>query len=135
MKATRYTLPREQRLKSRTQINLLFQEGKWDFVFPIRYLVRIERLDPQQTGGHTQARAVVMVSVPKRLHKRAHIRNLLKRRMREAYRLNKGPLCDMCAHENSRLSLGLLYTSDEIATFRTIEHAVQKIIQTILSHN
>ena len=68
-----------------------------------------------------------MVSVPKRLHKRANVRNLLKRRMREAYRLNKEPLREICIRENIRLSLGLLYTSGEIADYKTIEHAVRKI--------
>ena len=67
-----------------------------------------------------------MVSVPKRLHKRANVRNLLKRRMREAYRLNKEPLREICIRENIRLSLGLLYTSGEIADYKTIEHAVRK---------
>ena len=70
-----------------------------------------------------------MVSVPKRLHKRANVRNLLKRRMREAYRLNKEPLREICIRENIRLSLGLLYTSGEIADYKTIEHAVRKIIK------
>ena len=63
-----------------------------------------------------------MVSVPKRLHKRANVRNLLNRRMREAYRLNKEPLREICIRENIRLSLGLLYTSGEIADYKTYEH-------------
>ena len=75
--------------------------------------------------------AAVMVSVPKRLHKRANVRNLLKRRMREAYRLNKEPLRELCTQHHIRLSIGLLYSSGEIADFHTIENAVRKIIFTI----
>lgn len=75
--------------------------------------------------------AAVMVSVPKRLHKRANVRNLLKRRMREAYRLNKEPLRELCTQHHIRLSIGLLYSSGEIADFNTIENAVRKIILTI----
>lgn len=75
--------------------------------------------------------AAVMVSVPKRLHKRANVRNLLKRRMREAYRLNKESLRELCTQHHIRLSIGLLYSSGEIADFNTIENAVRKIILTI----
>ncbi|MFR5870507.1 MAG: ribonuclease P protein component [Alistipes sp.] len=34
----------------------------------------------------------MLVSVSKRNHKRANVRSLLKRRIREAYRLNRNPL-------------------------------------------
>ena len=146
METPRYTLPPEQRLKSRTQIDLLFGEGERGFAFPVRFLVRVERLEPLpaaesmpvvrgQGPSSPQPEAVVMVSVPKRLHKRANVRNLLKRRMREAYRLNKEPLREICIRENIRLSLGLLYTSGEIADYKTIEHAVRKIIQTIVARS
>ena len=85
-------------------------------------LIRLNPIKPE---------AAVMVSVPKRLHKRANVRNLLKRRMREAYRLNKEPLRELCTQHHIRLSIGLLYSSGEIADFHTIENAVRKIIFTI----
>lgn len=75
--------------------------------------------------------AAILVSVPKRLHKRANVRNLLKRRMREAYRLNQEPLRELCAQHHIRLSIGLLYSSGEVADYTTIENAVRKIIHTI----
>lgn len=73
----------------------------------------------------------ILVSVPKRLHKRANVRNLLKRRMREAYRLNQEPLRELCVQHHIRLSIGLLYSSGEVADYTTIENAVRKIIHTI----
>lgn len=85
-------------------------------------LIRLNPIKPE---------AAVMVSVPKRLHKRANVRNLLKRRMREAYRLHKEPLHELCTQHHIRLSIGLLYSSGEIADFNTIENAVRKIILTI----
>ena len=75
--------------------------------------------------------AAILVSVPKRLHKRANVRNLLKRRIREAYRLNQEPLRELCVQHHIRLSIGLLYSSGEVADYTTIENAVRKIIHTI----
>ena len=65
----------------------------------------------------------MLISVSKRNHKRAVVRNLLKRRTREAYRLHKAPLC-----EATGLHLALVYASKNVEEYRVIEAAVQKII-------
>ena len=54
METPRHTLPRQQRLKSRTAINLLFGEGKRGYVFPIRFLYRIEKLNPGNVDSSTE---------------------------------------------------------------------------------
>ena len=56
-------------------------------------------------------------------------RNLLKRRIREAYRLNRNPLREISG--GGRFNLGLLYVSKEIADYTSIENAVQKIIRNL----
>lgn len=73
----------------------------------------------------------IMVSVPKRNHKRAVKRNLLKRRMREAFRLNKLPLADFTAAHNKNVHIGIIYISKDIHDFREISDAVRKIISKI----
>ena len=78
----KYTLGKEERLKSRKIIGRLYGEGKSIKVFPLRmvYLQTMHTSDyPCQVG----------VSVPKRNFKRAVDRNRIKRLLRESYRLEK----------------------------------------------
>ena len=66
-----------------------------------------------------------MVSVPKRFFKRAVKRNLLKRRMREAYRTQKTML------EPSAIDVLFLYNSKEVNDFLTIKEEVAAILKRI----
>ncbi|QTE21483.1 ribonuclease P protein component [Polaribacter cellanae] len=78
----KYTLGKNERLKSRKLIEKLYEEGNSIKVFPLRMMfVKTEHTSdfPVQMG----------VSVAKRNFKRAVDRNRIKRLMRECYRLQK----------------------------------------------
>ena len=71
------TLPKRERLSGKTAISTLMKKGRWGGAGCLKYCI----LSP---GGAEFNRLIVSVS--KRSFKRAVKRNLLKRRMREAYR-------------------------------------------------
>ena len=78
----RYTLGKEERLKSKKLIEKLYANGSSVKTFPLRMIyLQIEHTSdfPCQVG----------VSVPKRNFKLAVDRNRIKRLMRETYRLQK----------------------------------------------
>jgi ribonuclease P protein component len=78
----KYTLGKEERLKSRKLIERIYQEGSSVKAFPLRMMFL-------QTKHTSNFPCQVGVSVPKRNFKLAVSRNRIKRLMRETYRLQK----------------------------------------------
>lgn len=114
------SLSRAERLRTLGAIRRLFESGEGGFVYPLRYLYFAE--------SDTEHSVRVLFSVPKRYHKRANKRNLLRRRTKEAYRLNRYLLT---ADRPLSIDLALIYSSKEPADYRRIEHALRKILKSI----
>lgn len=76
----RHTLPKKERLCGKTGISRLLDEGRHGNIPGFRFCYHAK-------NGLEYNR--IMVSVPKKLFKRAVKRNLLKRRIRESWRLQK----------------------------------------------
>lgn len=125
----RYTLPKAERLAGRSDIGRLFTCGEAFLVYPIKCTYR-------WTGMGAGAR--MMVLVPKRNHKRAVARNVLKRRMREAYRLHKELLAvkpgEAGAVEVEGVDMAFSYVAKgEPLDYRTVERAMITILQKVSS--
>jgi ribonuclease P protein component len=73
------------------------------------------------------------LSVPKKAFKRAVDRNILRRRIREAYRLNKIELYkflkDNKLHGDKRFAFMVLYTAKEELPYSEIEKGIKKMIR------
>ena len=115
------TLSRDERLRSFGAIRRLFKDGRGGFIYPLRYIVYAE---PSE-----ELSASVLFSTPKKFHKRANRRNLLRRRMREAYRHNKELLSE--AGKGAIADIAIIYSSKEVHDYKTIENALKRVLQNI----
>lgn len=111
-----HTLHKNQRLKSELQIRALFASGKSFVAYPLRVV-----FSPCEDTG-----VRIMVSVPKRLFKRAVKRNLLKRRIREAYRLQQASFSNILPEQG--LHIAFAYIAPEILPYDSMEHAMKKAV-------
>ena len=119
-----HALPKSERLSSLTAVRRLFTDGASGFVYPFRYMV----LKTESTTPSVE----VLFSVPKRNHKRANKRNTLKRRMREAYRLNNEALHAAIKEQGKELDIALVYSTKDLLPYKTIENAVRKILAEVV---
>jgi ribonuclease P protein component len=114
-------LPKNERLHSKKLIKELFDKGSSFFLYPFKVMVLEINFELPETNQ-------VLFSVSKKKLKKAVDRNLIKRRMRESYRLNKQILREM---NGGKKIIGLIYVSSEIVTFQVIENKIKKILTTI----
>ncbi len=123
----RKTFRRAERLKSTKAIERLFGGKSPSFA---QYPMRLVWLNNEEGDGYP---IQVGFSVPKRRFKRAVQRNLIKRRMKEAYRNHKYRLYEGLG-EDEYYNWMLLYVGKEEASYATMEAAMKRIIKRFLKY-
>lgn len=121
------TFTKAERLKSRKVIQALFdRQGQSFGQYPLRlvWMPMAER--------RSEYAVQFGLSVPKRRFKKAVTRNLLRRRIREAYRLHKHQLYASLANDDRQYAFMILFIGQEVASYTEIERAMQQIIRRFL---
>jgi ribonuclease P protein component len=113
----RYTLKKSEKLCSKRSFDLLFRSKKSIYSGCIQFIFSLELPEPDGS-----ARLQVAFTAPKSAFKRAVDRNLVKRRMREAYRLHKHEFLSALEQQNKFAACVIKYNAREIRTFKIIEH-------------
>lgn len=114
--------PKEERLNSRKRIAFLVAQGHSFHAYPFRVHWCLSQAAGD--GFHLEA----AFSVPKRKHRKATSRNRIKRKMREAFRLQKEPFKTSLAGVNQFLSLLIIYTPKKETDYPTMEKGMKELL-------
>jgi len=122
----RNTLKRSEKLKSSRIIGELFRSGNIITVLPVKLFWQFY----YDTDHAIPIR--MAVTVPSKNFKKAVDRNLIKRRIREAYRLNKHTLFNSLSEKKISLNFIFLYLPKNIHSYQEIAQGVIRTL-TILA--
>lgn len=131
----RYTLRKGERLRHRTLVNDLYEEGESLYAYPLRLQwrrVSADRIAQSFRGSIPRGidRVQMMITVPKRRQRHAVDRVQMRRRVREAYRLNRHPLLEAAMNShNATISLAFIYISDKKCSYHKIEKAMRALLE------
>jgi ribonuclease P protein component len=118
-----FSFQRGERLKSRKEIERLFQPGSEAMMqYPLRLVWR--PLEERRSDFPVQ----FTVSVSKRKFKRAVDRNRVKRLVREAYRLRKQELYDALPTDGAQLGWMVVFIGKEMPEYAKIDKAMRKLM-------
>ena len=121
-----FTLGKEERLKSRKQIENLFDKGKNFVVNPFRiyFIVNGER-----SIVNSESCLQFGVGVSAKNFKKAVDRNRIKRLTREAWRLQKNEIRERTRETQRQLNVFFIYTGKELPDFATVKNKVAIVLK------
>lgn len=118
-----FAFKKGEKLCSKVLIDRIFEEGQTFLSFPLKIaFVELEY--------SVKSPVVAAFTVGKRNFKLAVQRNLIKRKIREAYRLNKHVLYEGLGEKN--LAVFFIYIGKEIPDYQLIESAMKKGIDKLI---
>ena len=123
----KFTLGKNERLKSRKLIEQLFSDGKNFTVLPYRVVYKLTN-SPERINDVLQ----FGVAVSSKNFKKAVHRNRIKRLTREAYRLQKLPLQEKLIEKQCCLYLFFIYTNKELPEYHIVKEKVNLILERLI---
>ena len=116
-----FKFPKKQKLCNETAIKKMFSNGKSFVVEPIRLVWKVEE--------NTDKEAIKsIIVVPKKKLNLASTRSIVRRRMKDAYRLNKIELEASLNSKNIQLNIAVIYQEEEILPYKVIEEKIKLIL-------
>lgn len=120
-----YSFDKKERLFLKKDIDFLFLNNTNFSIYPFKILYRYA--DNQDDNI-----VKVLISIPKKNIKKAVDRNLLKRRVKEAYRKNKIQLHETLSNNNKKIQIAIIYVGKEIIDFAVIENKILLTLQRLI---
>ena len=116
-----FHFPKNQKLCSRKVIEQLFKKANNISEGPLQFIWNLEEKRDVQTK--------TMIIVPKKKVKLANKRNELKRKIKEAYRLQKHDLEFVLKQNNKQLNLAIIYQAQEIYNYNVLAKKINVLLK------
>ena len=116
-----FGLDKSEKLCHRSAVDALFTGGVSSVAYPLRMVCRVSDRD---CGSDVQ----FLITIPKKRIRKAVGRVLMRRRIREAYRLNRSFIGDL---GGKKVDIAFLYISNELSDYSRIERKMQKLLSSL----
>ena len=116
-----FEFPKNQKLCNEKSIEILFENGKSLSEKPFRIIYSIDY-------NNEDVFLKALIVVPKKRVRLASDRNVIKRRVKEAYRLQKSELEKYLKSNNQQLNLAIIYQKHEILDYKPIEVKIKLLL-------
>ena len=120
-----FEFPKKQKLCGETVIKEMFSSGKSFTTLSVRLVWK-------EDNNKDEVTVKSIIVVPKKKIRRAANRNIISRRMKEAYRLNKLELEKILKDKKLQLSIAIIYQKEIILSYRTIEEEIKLILERLI---
>lgn len=136
----RLTLRKGEKLRHRSLVDSLFRHGDTIYEFPLRLTWReVDEETLEKTFRDKVPEKIgplqMLITVPKKKRRHAVDRVLMRRRIREAYRLNRLPLKDLVEAEEGIRTLGMaiVYIHDKNLPYSVVEQKMKVALRRLAS--
>ena len=121
-----FEFSKTQKLCSEALINRMFEIGNSITEPPFRFVWLIE-------SNNDNVYVKTLISVSKKRLKLAKDRNLIKRRVREIFRINSIELKDHLKSKKIQLNLGIIYNQDKICDSSFMEKKINLLLTRLIT--
>jgi len=117
-----FKFPKKQKLCSETVIKVMFSNGKSFTTSAVRLVWNVD-------NNEDEVFVKSIIVVPKKKIRIAVKRNIIRRRMKEAYRLHKIELENMLKDKKLQLNIAIIYQKDKILPYTIVEEEIKLILK------